>query len=204
MRSTVLDSTRPDSNTAPGHVRRTTTPATPGAAEHPEHPEHTSCAACDLGCGDHQARAQPDAPARQTRADDHQLGRRVSLSPWSAWVPDAAPAPAPQTVSRISNWAEMGQIERERTMRILVKRNQCVAPRNSCTSRSSLRRLTDPSCVLLAPVSVLPRSRTKSRPVQKNKSNRRRQNLRNRSMTIIGLVLYRTVPGVLSTFDWTV
>ena len=126
--------------TAPGHVRTTTTtaPATPGAAAHP------SCAACDLGCRDHQARAQPDAPARQTRADDHQLGWRACPSLWSVWVPDVSTAP--QTVSRISNWAEMGQIERDRTMRILVKRNQCVA---SLQSYRFLRRLTPPSCVLL-------------------------------------------------------
>lgn len=32
-----------------------------------------------------------------------------------------------QTVSRIANWAEMSEIERERTFRILAKRNQQVS-----------------------------------------------------------------------------
>lgn len=29
-----------------------------------------------------------------------------------------------QTISRITNWAEMGEIERDRAVRIMVKRNQ--------------------------------------------------------------------------------
>ena len=49
-----------------------------------------------------------------------------------------------QTVSRISNWAEMSQIERDRTMRILVKRNQSVA---SHKPYKSPHRLTDLRCV---------------------------------------------------------
>ena len=80
-----------------------------------------------------------------------------------------------QTVSRIANWAEMGQIERDRTMRILVKRNQSVASIRLYEFHAALTHLR---CVFQ--VCDLPLLQIKSQPIRRNKASRRQTNLLNR------------------------
>jgi len=83
------------------------------------------------------------------------------------------------TVSRISNWAEMSEIERERTTRMLVKRNKCVASPNHHHHHHQILRARIGSffqgCDL-----PLCRTQFQPQPMRTNKGHRRQQNPRTR------------------------